>query len=98
MQNFLLMVENHYKTSAISTNSTMSLIKLRLDILYLLSTSQKRIKPIRRLAERLNPPDFMNSPPPLTPPAGGKRGADLLFVKDSQKQMHCFFTIKSLPE
>ncbi len=40
MQNFLLIVENHYKTSASSTNSTMSLIKLRLDISNFLSTSK----------------------------------------------------------
>ena len=38
MQNFLSMVESHYKIHISSTNSTMSLIKIRLDISNLLST------------------------------------------------------------
>jgi len=37
----LFMVESHYKTSASSTNSTMSLIKLRTDISNLLAATQR---------------------------------------------------------
>jgi len=40
MQDFLLMMENRYKTSASSTNSLIFLIKLRLDISNLLSTKK----------------------------------------------------------
>jgi len=43
MQNFLLVVESNYKTSARSTNSTIFLIKPRLDISNLLSTKIKLV-------------------------------------------------------
>jgi hypothetical protein len=43
MQDFLLMMENRYKTSASSTNSLIFLIKVRLDISNLLSIKKKTL-------------------------------------------------------
>jgi hypothetical protein len=53
------MMENHYKTSASSTNSLIFLIKLRLDISNLLSTKKK-----------LLPEDHERSPTSLKATAG----------------------------
>jgi hypothetical protein len=66
MQNFLLMTENQYKASASSTNSTMSLIKLRLDVSSLSATKKSSASALQGFFLLLSKTDHKIILPPPT--------------------------------